>query len=400
MGASLEGFMSHKVKMTDFASCILPLSFIYILIIYKIDLKYSRNLWIAYIILSILQLFIFLRWGFSNFMISKYYDITVAFIFARTLGLKKFFYYFENAVTVLTFCGFVLWILVLGFPFLRDLFRSISLSPYTTNIDFTLGFFGMPNKSDEMYRNCGFAWEPGRFASILVLTLLINLFRNGFNFKNRNFLILFIGLISTFSTTGYVTLLICILGIFINYKGNGSATLMKYFLVIASIFFFISSPFMLSKIQETSNTDNWLDDATAARWSNKDVSFTPQRFEGLYLETLNIIDSPLIGYGEKNDLSYVRRDLFPTIDIHLSNGILQIFSAIGIPLGVFLYILLWKSSKIISEIYNVKGRYLFFLMICFINVSYSFFNEPLIMFICLYSVFISQRREKQCHKSQ
>lgn len=391
MGAPIAGFMSHKLKMNDLASCILPLSFLYILISNRISLKNAKNLWIVYAIIAVLQIMVFIKWGTGNVLISAFYDVTIAFILARTLGIRKFLWYFEHSVTILTFISLIFWVSVILFPGVSNILRSIAFPPYTDNIDFTIGVFGRPNAEGHLYRNNGFAWEPGRFASIIVLTMLINLFRNRFRFNNRNFWILMGGLISTFSTTGFMAFAVCIIGINLNYKKRGILKWTKYIIVGGFLIFLIASPFMYEKIISTADSDNWLGEAGAARRAEKGIAYTPQRLEGLFLEFMNILDSPLIGYGENPDLSYVKRELFPFVELYLSNGIFQIASRLGIPLALLFYICLWKSSCVLAQLYQVRGKYLFFLMIILINVSYNFFIEPLVIFISLCSIFISNK---------
>lgn len=391
MGAPIAGFMSHKLKMTDLASCILPLGFLYILISNRIDLKNAKNLWLVYAIIAVLQIMVFIKWGTGNILISVFYDVAAAFILARTLGIRKFLWYFEHAVTVLTFISLIFWLSVMLFPGISNILRSIAFPPYTDNIDFTIGVFGRPNGEEHLHRNNGFAWEPGRFASIIVLTMLINLFRNKFRFNNRNFWILMAGLISTFSTTGFMAFAVCIIGISLNYKKSGMLKWTKYIIVGGFVMFLITSPFMYEKIILTSDSDKWLDEAGATRRAEKGIEYTPQRLEGLFLEFLNVLDSPLIGYGENSDLSYVIRELFPFVELHLSNGIFKIASRLGIPLAILFYICLWKSSCVLAQLYQVRGKYLFFLLIILINVSYNFFSEPLVIFISLCSIFISNK---------
>ena len=57
-------------------------------------------------------------------------------------------------------------------------------------------------------RNLGFAWEPGRFGSILSIGLLVNLFLNNFNLKNnKHFFIILGALLSSQSTTAYMAMI-------------------------------------------------------------------------------------------------------------------------------------------------------------------------------------------------
>ena len=407
LGFSIDGFMSYKVKMDTLASCVLPISFLVLVRFFSADLKNIHHLWIAYIIIAILQIFTFYKWGWGNILISRFYALAVCFLFASTIGIKSFLYHFESAVVLLTKISIILVIIVELFPFVHNLLTNITFPP-NGSVDFTIGIVGITKDElgSNMYdngflirRNTGFAWEPGRFAATIVVALLINLYRNKFQLFKKNFLILVIGLLSTQSTTGLFAALVCVVGYYINNKSVNKkkvSPIIKFTVIGGLIAFIFLSPFMVPKLQKIMNRDNWLDvNNTTVQMEDH---WTPQRIEGLFLESLNIADSPVVGYGEKVELSYVRRVLFPYLEIFLSNGLLSIIASLGIPVAFFFYLCLWKSSKMLSELYQVKGEYLFFILLCMINVSYDLFKEPLIMYMSLSSFFINSKDQIQWKK--
>lgn len=392
MGAAVEGFMSHSVKMNNLLNLILPSTIVFFLMLYRVPLNNLKKIWFVISILTIEQILIFLKWDFNNILIGRYYDVLVSFIILQVLGIKKFFYYLETAVVFLTKISLAFWGVVVLIPWLHDFLKPYSFPiGFVATCDFTLGFVGLANKDIDtqgiVLRNLGFAWEPGRFSSILVLVLLIHLFRNQFKLFQKNFWTLILGILSTQSSTGYLTLFVCIIGITINRDVNVYSKLMKYIMGLGFVILFVASPLMHEKLDQVFNQDDWMNEKKAM--FIMEGKYIPQRIEGLYLEMLNIVDNPLVGYGDDKELSYVCSKLFPYLDISLSNGLLQIIAMLGIPICVLLYIALWKSSSLIADLYNVKGKYLFFLLICMINVSYNFFVEPFVICITLYCVLKS-----------
>jgi hypothetical protein len=58
------------------------------------------------------------------------------------------------------------------------------------------------------YRNCGFTWEPGGFAVMLIFTLFINLFERKEPLSSKYNIVFFVALLTTQSTMGFLTVLI------------------------------------------------------------------------------------------------------------------------------------------------------------------------------------------------
>lgn len=400
LGGAIEGFNSHSLKLNNLWNLIIPLTSIYYLYVVRAKLGSLFPLIIALSFILIWQIALIRKFDGYSLLLGRIYDILFAFVIIRTLGIKKLFLYIETSVAKLTKLSLILWVVIVIFPVVRDFFSLYSFPIYATGTcGGTWGFFGVANKFVEgeqgvVIRNIGFAWEPGRFSSILVITFLIHLFRNKFVPYKKNFWVLLLGILSTQSTTGYLTFGICLYGLFINNGKGKSKRILRLGILGGFIGLFLLAPFMLDKIKYIFSDESFIQEGAANWFVEQGKIYVPQRWEGLYLEFMNIQDSPWVGYGDHQTYSYVRNVLFPKLDIRLSNGLLQIFAMAGIPLGLLLYFCLYKSSVYISYIYNVKGKILFFLAICTINVSYNFFFEPIFMAIILYSVFMSKTEKE------
>lgn len=100
-------------------------------------------------------------------------------------------------------------------------------------------------------RNCGFMWEPGGFAAILVFSLIYQLVRNNYTIDKR-VLIFSIALITTFSTAGYLALFFILIQFFIQRKETLYHPIYWVILIALIIFipkFYKESDFMQSKIE-------------------------------------------------------------------------------------------------------------------------------------------------------
>lgn len=166
--------------------------------------------------------------------------IILFYIFINILS----FFYNKTSFDYITFLGYILQILssyfmikIIGFDFfkklekiiftltlislplyfLEQLFRSefISLSPF---LNFITGeeqkefggwyIFVYMFSAWGRGRNSGFMWEPGAFALMIILGLILHYFLNNGKLNTKRFSFYIISLITTFSTMGYVVFLL------------------------------------------------------------------------------------------------------------------------------------------------------------------------------------------------
>lgn len=112
-------------------------------------------------------------------------------------------------------------------------------------------------------RNCGFMWEPGAYAGVLVFMIIYQLFKTDFKIDWR-ILFLTICLLSTFSTAGYLSIFFIISFYF--YYNRELYTRHKAIIpfaviviTIISIYIYNSTPFLSDKIASyaESGTKSW-----------------------------------------------------------------------------------------------------------------------------------------------
>ena len=134
------------------------------------------------------------------------------------------------------FCSIslVVWLLanIMGAPFVSFM-RSISVIQPSSPTETYSFLFGLCSHIQMgIRRNLGFTWEPGRFACWILLGMYFNLVRNKFNIKNKSFIILFLSLLTTLSTTGYSLLVVLILFVLMNKKSKLSKVIIVLCVVL------------------------------------------------------------------------------------------------------------------------------------------------------------------------
>jgi hypothetical protein len=130
-------------------------------------------------------------------------------------------------------------------------------------------------------RNCGFMWEPGAFVGILMSILYLN---NNFSIKNRklNSLILILGILSTISIMGYLSLIV---NLFSKVKlKNKLLSIFILFLLVLGVYFLSKEiPFLREKIiNQIVNLDLEVENVTRAIKSRYITGLT--RFGSIFVD--------------------------------------------------------------------------------------------------------------------
>jgi hypothetical protein len=321
---------------------------------------------------------------FLNIIIS----FTVAYIIVS--GLRyRFFKIYEEIIFYLCLAALAFWTMINLFPstfieFLRN-FEFSGQGEGGGNVDFNIIFFTVNNyittpdhiinlAGVSLYRNAGFAWEPGAFAIYINIAIFFNLMRNKFNLKNNKHLWVFIPtLATTFSTTGYSIFILLIFFYLYNQNVVKMILLIPFIAIITIIMF--TFPFMSNKIVDNLEYDT----ETMLYYSAKyDNHYSPQRFQSLQIDFIDFLNNPIIGYGGHQEERWTNQI---GANISTASGIGEIMAQYGIAGIIFVLLSLWKSSGQYMLLYDIRGRFFPFIMILFISISYSLMTS---FFMCVW----------------
>ena len=182
--------------------------------------------------------------GYSCHYFYLIYNAFLAYTICKVYK-KDMFVLYENVVTIFSLISLMAFFMVLVIPSFAEFLKSISIHKVSGLWESNVLLFGIQQIDYETAilfsrRNLGFAWEPGRFAVIVVIALYFNLVINKFKLKgNKNFWILFVTLITTQSTTGYGAAMGVVLLYFYNskYKSAVIPVGIAIFLIFSSLSF-------------------------------------------------------------------------------------------------------------------------------------------------------------------
>ena len=236
----------------------------------------------------------------------------------------------------------IIWILVVIVPGIHDLLSVIgSYLPQlitnewlekTTNPGTSLYLYYLPESTYSGYtsfiRNNGPFYEPGLFASYIVIALVFNTMRTRKLLKKDN-LTLILSLLSTCSSAGYISL-----GIIILFSVSFQK---KWYFKILSVAAILV---LFQPVMEL----NFMADKVASNFENADFSAS-SRFGAILYHLEKVIESPWVGYaGGQMPVTDFDRFLGGYIENRLSpNGLSYAFVYWGVPLALVFYYLLYKG---------------------------------------------------------
>lgn len=325
-----------------------------------------------------------------------FYSIIIAFIHVQVFG-KKMLPLYEHILVRLSLLSLILWGIYVIYPGTASFFRSFPESSSGRNVLYLFKWMDPSIREagfvyNGILRNAGCSWEPGRFAIMVVLALYCNMVRCGIKFKgNPAGIILLLALISTQSTTGYISAIV-LYSIFA-FKKFDVKYILAFIIIIVPIGYQLSKmEFMQEKIEEQLDLDTDLrkindsmDYVNKIKKSNEYVG-SLARFPSIYFELINIQHDPILGYGRNNGKSYFSQRI--SGNYALTGGI-KIFGQFGIPLAILLFIILYRSSAALGREFKVRKIALFAIFLVFL-VSYGFFTVPVFMAFWFYGIFLKE----------
>lgn len=218
-------------------------------------------------------------------------------------------------------------------------------------------------------QNAGMFWEPGAFAGIITLGLILNFNRFGYLLKQERFkfICVVLALLTTQSTTGYlVGFIIAIFYLLINKN-----ILVSLFLVPAVIFLGIfvyqNTDFLESKIEHQFEKSS---DQSVGEFSNT-------RFGSIIFDWHYIKKHPIIGNGLHKETRYADHQfLFSNLEedvVGSGNAFSHYLASMGIIFIGGYFFFLWKSTQVSGIRYSIL-----FILIIFLNLQgEQWLNFPL-----------------------
>ena len=366
------------------------MNFAYLLIILfiffnKNGLKVDKGFLVFLITLSIIVFAQFVKFSYFPVIttIGTYVRFIVPYFLIKLVG-KEFPKYYVNLIFYLTIISFFFYFSSIVYPPLVSiLFRFADLvavdfenAPrYQNFIIYTVEPF-----NEGILRNAGFSWEPSSFSGFLNLALMFNTFRTG-KYINKKNLYFILGIITTFSTAGYIVLaFFSISYIIFFYKSK-----IKFILVPTILFLTIYAYFTLDFLG--SKVESQLEIAQG----HSNVSRNRGRLGSGVVDLIDVAEEPIFGRGRNIQTRYQDLSNLSAIEMHRTNGTTDFMIKYGI-LGFIVYFgMMFKSLKRMVIEYDFDRRFAFIglITILLIGLSQTWFQHTI--FVALIYYFMTFR---------
>lgn len=389
----LTSNLDFRVNPIGFILLVFPSLFL--LRKHRISLIYGRIgiVWLVLTIWVILRFFIDKEFNIFTYYV-MYIQLLVCFVVINVYK-ENILIYFERITVVLAMIAIIFWgiMQVVGVEMVASLGfmePSSSISSASLLIFNTPQFISDVEGIGGLTRNCGFAWEPGLFACFLVLAMFFNLCREKKIKGNRSLYILMLALISTSSTTGYIAFLFVVCNYFFLQKNRFKYKIPILIILVPIVIWISQLSFMSDKIKDTSTFDNFLsqNETSVSYFEENESQMVVQRFEGFYLDYLNFINDPIIGYGYRGN-SYSALNI--SAYLIPADGIMSLFAQFGIFIGFLIFYIYYKSALLYDNRYNQKYKMLFVLYLI-ISFSYNFNFVAMFMAIWWYGFLLQPKK--------
>ncbi|TSD66988.1 hypothetical protein FFF34_006205 [Inquilinus sp. KBS0705] len=301
--------------------------------------------------------------------------ILLSFVFCKILKEKLATYVVKVVVhlTIISFVFYALQLIGLG-DYIFKYSSALGLKSKSDFEDYT-NFIIFTFLRGSEFRNAGFVWEPGAFGCFLIITMILNFFLNNFTI-DRKAKILIVAMLTTLSTTNYVSLLVLL---FCRYRIKVvKLNVGAIFLVLISVILVIYIPVLGDKITNTYTKDmadlNRLN-KLAPFYRHIRSQIPLNRFSSMAFIYDTFGFKLLLGVSNKYEV--IANKIY---DIDISNGIFDFAARFGF-LGL-IYVLYKYSKFCLNYIRNIE--HLIYFLLIFLILG---FGEP-VLTLPLFLIFL------------
>lgn len=383
---------SSTFVRSDYLTAILGL-FLFLFSLFKSGLDSKFFLVLGFLIFFLVSELIF----FGNFNLTAYIRLAsmLIIVYVALHYIDDFWVIFEKIMYKLVILSLIIFPIQIFFSEqLLVLITPINniINPSDIKQNFANGSLSMLIYTfhhtwfrDELeIRNSGFMWEPGGFAAMIIIAIVILYLRNGFKTTNlKRYFIYFAGIISTLSTTGFIALLLFFVIIsFESYKLNIFKGVVLTLFTFVTFYFIIQLPFISDKIvHQYSNV-------RIAQVYNTTIDTRQSlgRFGSFHSGLITLKEYPLTGIGLDDNRRPGSIDEF-----NWTNGLIDYLLKFGIIGFIILTFNLYKSLIKIKVI-HLRKTSIILLIIVFLSVLFSNPIALLPIFLALQFTYLFQKK--------
>ena len=326
--------------------------------------KGSVNIYERMYIICMILLFAFQTILLPHYKVTAFISNTVSLFgvyFIASIVHKRFVKIYVNVMYIISIISLTIYLLCLNDTLFQYLYYSIA--PYFTSLNVdsakiegggvNILIYNFQNdyliSSLGLRRICGPFWEPGMFAVFIIVALFFHNFLEKQKGRWINFILIF-ALVTTLSTGGYVAGLVLLLMKVLRKEDSAFRKVITISVFSIITYYVYDLEFMEEKI--------------AFQMDNVTIGNDYSRFSAFLTQIKMIGSSPFLG-GEPLE------NYLDGVSTTLASGTLLPFVVLGIPMGFFYFISLFKSCLNLASYKNKSGLVGICLAIIVIVLSFS-----------------------------
>jgi len=352
----------------------------------KSELPKFIALYLIYVVLLLMLQTI----KFKFFPVETYIGIILKVLFAFfviELLKEKFIPYYVNIIYVSTIISLFFYILSYA-PGFENIIAS-KLSPIMENpLLKQEGYKVWPNiiiytansgGAEPLLRNSGPFWEPGAFAGFLVIALIFNFIQTQ-DFWHKKNKLLMIGLLSTFSTTGILSLFVLIAGYFLSNRKVYVKIITIPLVLLLGFYAFNTIDILGKKISEKMDIEN-------AEYNT--------RFKSAVLDIRDTIENPILGLGRNIETRF-KGEKDP-VKIHRNNGVTDFMASVGFLTFILYFYFMYFSFNKLCKVNGFKAEFANYAIILIIMIGFSegYFFRPFFYSLTMLHIHIIKAKTEQ-----
>lgn len=326
---------------------ILILSFAWVLI----------NFWAAIVYNKPIDLLLISRLLF-NYILTPY-------LLIEMFGVK-FWSVFEKWIFIFTLISIPLFFLnVINIPFfnsLKDIFDSFTRDVLRDSPNYwSIGIYtNAVVMRDGLIRNCGFMWEPGFFALMIIFGIIFNWLKRGVVI-DKKFIVYAIALITTFSTSGYL-----VFGVLLGSRFLKRINIINVLAILILGFIFFNNVYKRDFMSGKINAYIEAVDDKQMNYTQSYNAIKLNRFQIALYDINRIVRNPL-GYGLYDRIGFSGTDVTGTNGL---TGILRMW-------GVFIFLYFVKKWWQYMNLFNDTAIEKRILLLFLASLLLMFFSNPI-----------------------
>jgi hypothetical protein len=383
-------FSAHSANFLE-NKIFLILTFGLSLIIYLGNYKrLTKPFELLFIIWFLINLLAYISFGnVPNVKLITFFSVTARMLlplfYLRLFG-SNFFFNIEKIIFYLSLISLPIFFYQYTNPdffySLSNTLNSITIEEQQESGGWYIGVYMFSGWAPD--RNCGFMWEPGAFAFMMLIALIIRLSKNNLAFDFHVFVYI-ITIITTFSTMGYIVLFFVLIGAFLKTRNVLVLLLVLPLLMLGAYSLYYNTEFLAPKIEKYNEEMDEVNRANELAGGMLRLN----RFGILEFAFKESLKWPF-GYGILEDTPAYQK--FNEI-IRGPNTYAQILLRWGW-FGIILFFVSVRKFVFKFFSYSDMITKMFLIMAVMLSVfSYSLLNNSLLLAI-LYSPYLNFRHEK------